>query len=117
MRKLRTMTTKHLVRQQRSFEAAEDPSLAGAYVCPDCNNKIICDPAALAAHNESTGGDHVRVRPLWTYNKVSVNLVDVGLTKTFREKVARELDLLHEQDLRVQDLVNRWGRYGEKLWV
>jgi len=34
-----------------------------------------------------------------------------------REKVARELDLLHEQDLRVQDLVNRWGRYGEKLWV
>ena len=96
--KVRTMTTTHLVRKRRSADAADDPSLTGAYICPDCNNKIIRDPAALASHNESTGGDHFNVRPLWAYNKLSVKLVDVGLTTSFKEKVAKELDLLYEQD-------------------
>ena len=99
--KLRTMTTTHLVRRRRSADAAADDSssLSGAYICPDCNNKIIRDPAALAVHNESTGGGHINVRPLWTYNKLNVKLVDVGLTKSFRGKVAKELDLLYEQDM------------------
>ena len=98
--KLRTMTTTHLVRKLRSADdAKKDPSLTGAYICPDCNNKIIRDPAALAVHNELTCGEHINVRPLWTYNKLSVKLVDVGLTKSFREKVAKELDLIYEQDI------------------
>ena len=73
--------------------------MTSAYICPDCNNKILRDPAALAIHNETTVGDHIRVRPLWTYNKLSVKLVDVGLSTGFKEKVARELDLIYEQDV------------------
>ena len=98
-RRLRTMTTTHHVRRRRSADLASDSTLSGAFMCPDCSNKIIRDPAALARHNELTGGSHINVRPLWTYDRLSVRLVDVGLSANFREKVAKELDFLYEQDI------------------
>ena len=95
----RTMTTTHHVRRQNSAVVASDSKLSGAFMCPDCSNKIIRDPAGLAVHNQLTGGKHVNVKPLWTYDKLRVRLVDVGLSATFGEKVAEELDFLYERDI------------------
>ena len=96
---LRTMTTTHHIRRRRSADVSNESTLSGAFMCPDCGNKIIRDPAGLARHNELTGGNHVNIRPLWTYDRLSVRLIDVGLSPTFGEKVAKELDFLYEQDI------------------